>query len=84
MSMNQVGLWLTSWEKIVSDNRVVVTDIDMPIGKMMVFMLKWMVASIPVMIIMWVVMAGFALIMGLVLGGFAESAIESSMEVPAE
>jgi uncharacterized membrane protein YvbJ len=38
-------------------SRVIVTDIDMPFGSMMNFMLKWFFASIPVLIMIGIAMA---------------------------
>lgn len=43
---------------------VVVTDIKMPLGSMIVFMLKLMVASIPVVIIVWIVIGLLSLLIG--------------------
>jgi len=42
-------------------NEVVITDIKMQFGSMVVFMVKWVIASIPAMIILFLV--GF-LVMG--------------------
>ncbi|MFT5123251.1 MAG: hypothetical protein ACI9QL_000333 [Candidatus Omnitrophota bacterium] len=44
--------------------KVVVTDIKMPLGSMVVFMLKLMVASIPAMLIMWLVVGLLSLLFG--------------------
>jgi hypothetical protein len=38
---------------------VVVTDIQMPLGSMITFMVKWAIASIPAMIILFVLGAAF-------------------------
>lgn len=54
--------------------RVVVTDIHMPFGSMVVFMVKWAFAAIPAMLILFCV--GFALVA--VLGGIV-GALGSSM-----
>lgn len=54
--------------------KVVVTDIDMPFKKMVVFILKWMLASIPAVIIVWIIMMIFALIFGGLIGGIATAA----------
>jgi hypothetical protein len=48
---------------------VVVTDIQMPFGSMVVFMVKWTIASIPAMIIVFVVVAVTAAILGSIFGG---------------
>jgi len=39
----------------VSVNRVVVTDIDMPFGSMVRFMVKWAIASIPAFVILFII-----------------------------
>ena len=36
-------------------NEVVITDIKMQFGSMVVFMVKWVIASIPAMIILFIV-----------------------------
>jgi CHASE2 domain-containing sensor protein len=36
-------------------NEVIVTDIQMPFGSMIVFMIKWVLASIPAMIILFLI-----------------------------
>ncbi len=48
--------------------KVTVTDIDMPFGSMVVFMLKWALAAIPATLILMFV-GGVAFV---VLGGFAQ------------
>ena len=48
---------------------VVVRDIQMPFGSMVVFMVKWTIASIPAMIIVFVVVAVTAAILGSIFGG---------------
>lgn len=43
------------------ESRVTVTDVSMPFGSMVIFMIKWSLASIPAMIIlflMWMFIAG--------------------------
>ena len=57
---------------------VTVTDIQMPIGSMIVFMVKWAIASIPALII-------FLIIIGLsipMLVGIATSAFRGLMGFP--
>jgi predicted membrane channel-forming protein YqfA (hemolysin III family) len=44
--------------------RVVVTDIKMPLGSMVVFMLKLMVASIPATVVVWLVIGLLSLLFG--------------------
>lgn len=36
---------------------VVVSDFDMPFGSMVAFMVKWAIASIPALIILWIICA---------------------------
>ena len=40
-------------------NEVIVTDIQMPFGSMIVFMIKWVLASIPAMIILFLIFFSF-------------------------
>ena len=47
---------------------VKVSDFDMPFGSMVVFMVKWAIASIPAILILMVL---FAIFGGLILGIFA-------------
>jgi hypothetical protein len=42
---------------------VKIVDVNMPFGSMVVFMVKWAIASIPALLILWV--------LGLLLGGIA-------------
>jgi len=45
------------------DNHVTITDIKMPFLSMVLFMVKWAIASIPAIIILWVIGAiSFALL----------------------
>jgi len=37
----------------MDDNRVVITDIKMPFLSMVLFMVKWAIASIPALLILW-------------------------------
>ena len=48
---------------------VVITDIDMPFGSMVRFIVKWVIASIPALIILWVIMALIAGVLALLFGG---------------
>lgn len=48
-----------------------ITDIDIPFGRLVVIMLKMMLASIPAVLIMYAVMAVAALILMAVFGGGA-------------
>jgi uncharacterized membrane protein YdjX (TVP38/TMEM64 family) len=46
------------------EQRVVVTDIQMPFMSMVVFMVKWVIAAIPAMIILAIVGSLFTAIFG--------------------
>lgn len=54
---------------------IVITDIQIPFSRMVAIILKWMLASIPAIILMYVVMiaivAVFAVAFGVGLGGLA-------------
>jgi hypothetical protein len=53
---------------------VTVVDIRMPFGSMVVFMIKWALASIPAVLIIWIILAAIiglgSLIFGGLFGGF--------------
>jgi hypothetical protein len=49
-----------------NNNGVVVRDISMPFGSMVVFMVKWAIASIPAIIILW----GLVMVFGGILSSF--------------
>ena len=51
------------------EKRVVVTDIRMPFLSMMVFMIKWVIASIPAFIILSILGAIVTAILGTLMGG---------------
>lgn len=57
--------------------QVSIVDIDMPFGRMVVFILKWMLASIPAIIIMWIFMVLVMFVFGAAFGGLA--AMSNSM-----
>lgn len=46
------------------EQHVVVTDIRMPFISMVIFMVKWVIASIPAIIVLWLIGAVFALLFG--------------------
>jgi hypothetical protein len=54
--------------KTQDEQKVVVTDIHMPFWSMVVFMVKWVFASIPAMIIFSVVMGFIMGVLSLVFG----------------
>lgn len=49
--------------------RVTVTDVQMPFGSMVVFIFKWAIASIPAMLLLIVVGAAAAGLIGGMMGG---------------
>ena len=51
------------------EKRVVVTDISMPLLSMMIFMIKWVIASIPAFIILSILWAIVTAILGVLMGG---------------
>jgi ABC-type Na+ efflux pump permease subunit len=53
------------------EQKVIVTDIRMPFGSMVVFLIKWAIASIPAVIILWFIMAILMLIFMTFFGGMA-------------
>jgi hypothetical protein len=55
----------------MDDNRVTLTDIDIPFGRMVMIILKWMLASIPAILLMWLIIGLIALVFGVGIGGCA-------------
>lgn len=55
----------------MSENNTTITDIRIPFGRMVAIILKWMLASIPAVILMYLIMFGIMLICGVGLGGIA-------------
>ena len=56
-------------QRIQNSQPVVVTDIDMPFGSMVVFMVKWALASIPAIIVLAVIgILSFIVITGILAG----------------
>ncbi|WP_213803313.1 hypothetical protein [Granulicella sp. dw_53] len=53
----------------LSPQPVVITDINMSIGAMCLFMIKWMIAAIPAAIILWVLLLIVGAIIAVVFGG---------------
>ena len=51
------------------NNKVTIVDIDIPFGRLVVFIIKWMLASIPAVIIFMIIMAIISAIFGGILGG---------------
>ena len=54
-----------------STNYVVVTDINMSFFSMVIFMVKWVVASIPAFIILSIIGAVFMVLFGGIMGGMS-------------
>jgi len=52
-----------------NNRNVVVTDIRMPFGSMVIFLVKLALASIPALLIIWAVMFAFVAILMLLFGG---------------
>jgi len=55
-------------DNTAQNRNVVVTDIKMPFGSMVVFLVKLALASIPALLIIYAVMAFFAMILILLFG----------------
>jgi len=53
-------------DKSDNSNEVVVTDIKMSFGSMVVFMVKWVIASIPAVIILFLIGSVLVLFFGMV------------------
>lgn len=51
------------------EKRVVVTDINMPFMSMVIFMVKWVIASIPAFIILSIIGAVLTGVLGAFMGG---------------
>lgn len=51
-----------------SGTPVTITNIDIPFGRLILIILKWMFASIPALIIFYVIIGGIALVLALILG----------------
>jgi hypothetical protein len=55
----------------MNDNRITVTDIDIPFGRMIGIILKLMLASIPAILLFYLVFFGIAILFSAFFGGFA-------------
>ena len=53
----------------IAPQTVVITDIDMSIGAMCRFMVKWVIAAIPAAIIIWMLVAVVGIIIATIFGG---------------
>jgi hypothetical protein len=56
-------------DHVHEEQHVVVTDLKMPFGSMVVFLIKLALASIPALMIVWIVMMLFMMIFMGVFGG---------------
>jgi hypothetical protein len=52
-----------------TSRRVIVQDIRMPFVSMVIFMVKWVIASIPALIILWLIAALLMMLFGGLMGG---------------
>lgn len=48
---------------------VVISDVNMTIGAMCRFMIKWAIAAIPAVIILWLLFFTFAMVVAVIFGG---------------
>ncbi|HHX98149.1 MAG TPA: hypothetical protein GX689_04785, partial [Lentisphaerae bacterium] len=55
----------------MEEQRVTLTDVDIPFGRMVIIILKWMLASIPAVILLWIVVGLITLVFGAGIGGCA-------------
>ena len=55
----------------MNQNNVTVTNIDIPFGRLVGIILKFMLAAIPAVLLLYAVIFGIALMFGLGLGGCA-------------
>ena len=56
---------------MTGEQETTITDIRIPFGRMVAIILKWMLASIPAILLMYLIMFAVALIFGVGLGGCA-------------
>ena len=62
---------ITTRESIMTEAHTTITDVDIPFGRMVMIILKFMLASIPAMLLFYAVIMGIMLIFGMGLGGCA-------------
>ncbi len=53
----------------MNENRTTVTDVAIPFGRMVIIILKFMLASIPAVLLFYVIMIPVFMLFGLGLGG---------------
>ncbi len=52
-----------------TSGKVTITDIDIPFGRLIVIMLKSMLASIPAILVLYAILGAIVLVIALVFGG---------------
>ncbi|MEE9904723.1 hypothetical protein [Chlorobium sp.] len=65
-------------KQVQEGQRVIVTDIRMPFRSMVVFMIKWVFASIPAMIVLSIIMSAILFIVAAITGSILN--VESFFE----
>ena len=55
----------------MEQHETTITDIRIPFGRMVAIILKWMLASIPAILLMYLILFGIMLVFAGGLGGFA-------------
>lgn len=55
----------------MNDNRTTVADIDIPFGRMVMIILKFMLASIPAVLLFYLILIPILMLFGVGLGGCA-------------
>ncbi len=59
---------MTTPQTIGPDQRAVITDIDIPFGRLVAILIKWALAAIPAAIIVWLIMMVIVTVIGSILG----------------
>ena len=55
----------------MEEHRVTLANIDIPFGRMVMIILKWMIASIPAVLLMYLLIGLLVLVFGAGIGGCA-------------
>ena len=58
-------------EDDMEEQRVTLANIDIPFGRMVMIILKWMIASIPAVLLMYLLIGLLVLVFGVGIGGCA-------------
>jgi hypothetical protein len=53
---------------VLQQQPIVISDIDIPFGRLVAFFIKATLAAIPAVIIVWFILAGLAMLFGLLFG----------------